>query len=88
MTHRANWERVGRLFQEALELAPEARLAFVAARADDAAVYDEVASLLEIYPMAEGFLSTPATGGAVLGAVRQLQPGERLGPFESPWVRW
>ena len=32
--------------------------------------------------MAEGFLSTPATTGAGPGAVTQLQPGERLGPFE------
>jgi Tol biopolymer transport system component len=82
MPDHHNWQRVRRLFQEALELAPEGRLAFVADRADDAVVYDEVASLLEIYPMAEGFLSTPATAGAFLGAVRQLQPGERLGPFE------
>ena len=82
MTDHHNWQRVRLLFQEALELAPEARLAFVAERADDAVVYDEVASLLKIYPMAEGFLSTPATAGAVLGAVTQLQPGERLGPFE------
>ena len=82
MTDHHNWPRVRALFQEALEIAPEARLAFVAERANDAAVYDEVASLLKVYPMAEGFLSTPATSGAVLRPVAQLQPGERLGPFE------
>jgi len=82
MTDRADWDRVGRLFQEALELAPESRLAFVAARAEDAEVYDEVASLLEIYPMAEGFLSTPATADSALRDGTQLRPGDRLGPFE------
>ncbi|HEX7284048.1 MAG TPA: protein kinase [Vicinamibacterales bacterium] len=81
MTPRPDWERVSHLFQQALELAPEARLPFVAARADSA-TYADVASLLEIYPMAEGFLSTPVAPGAVLRRATHLQPGERLGPFE------
>ncbi len=83
MTPPLDWQRVRALFHAALDVAPEARLAFVEAQADDALVVREVASLLAAYPVAEGFLSSP--GGEAVppsAAPPRLTPGMRLGAFE------
>ena len=82
MTATPDWNRVRRLFHEALDLPPEARLAFVKGHAGDSLVFQEVVSLLESYPAADGFLSTPPDSRDVAAAVAHLQPGDRLGSFE------
>jgi eukaryotic-like serine/threonine-protein kinase len=82
MSVPSDWQRVRELFHASLDLAPEARLAFVKERADDAVVANEVASLLAAYPAAEGFLSAPADSQRVAAAVAHLRPGDRLGAFE------
>ena len=81
MTATGDWERVKQLFQEALDIAPDARVAFVKARAGDAHVFQEVMSLLETYPAAAGFLSTPPDSAQVRTVVARLQAGDELGPF-------
>jgi serine/threonine protein kinase len=45
-------------------------------------VYQEVASLLETYPAAEGFLSTPASPAEVAAAIPRLRHLDRLAHFE------
>ena len=80
MTRMLDWARVSVLFHEALDVSPDARLSFVRQRTDDDVIYREVASLLETYPVAEGFLSTPAFSSA--SRTVPLQPGDRLGHFE------
>ena len=50
MTATGDWARVKQLFQEALDITPDARAAFVKGRAGDAHVFQEVMSLLETYP--------------------------------------
>ena len=52
MTSPGDFQRVRELFQAALDVPPDARLAFVKQRADDPLVFDEVASLLAAYPEA------------------------------------
>ena len=81
MTHSADWERVKQLFHEALDVAPDARLAFVQERAGDAQVLQEVMSLLQAYPAAEGFLSTPPTPRRCGRFSRASTAGDELGPF-------
>ena len=81
MTAPADWERVKQLFQDALDVAPEARLAFVTDRADDTHVLREVMSLLRAHPAPEGFLSTPPDPACVGAVIARLQPGDQLGPF-------
>jgi serine/threonine protein kinase len=81
MTTGADWDRVKQLFHEALDTSPDARLAFVEARASDAQVFQEVMSLLQAYPSAEGFLSTPADPVQVGAVLARLDSGDQLGPF-------
>jgi serine/threonine protein kinase len=81
MTASADWERVKQLLHEALDIAPDARVAFVKARAGDAHVFQEVMSLLHTYPAAAGFLSTPPDSAQVRTVVARLQAGDELGPF-------
>ena len=81
MTTGADWNRVKQLFHEALDVSPDARLAFVQARASDAQVLQEVMSLLQAYPPAEGFLSTPADPAQVRAVLARLDTGDELGPF-------
>ena len=81
MTTGADWDRVKQLFHEALDVSPDARLAFVQARASDAQVLQEVMSLLQAYPSAEGFLSTPADPAQVRAVLARLDTGDELGPF-------
>ena len=51
------------------------------ARASDAQVLQEVMSLLQAYPSAEGFLSTPADPAQVRAVLARLDTGDELGPF-------
>ena len=81
MTATGDWARVKQLFQEALDIAPDARVAFVKARAGDAHVFQEVMSLLDTYPAAAGFLSAPPDSAQVRRVVARLQAGDELGPF-------
>jgi serine/threonine protein kinase/Tol biopolymer transport system component len=82
MTPPRDWQRVRELFHAALDVPEEARLAFLEQRADDPLVFKEVASLLDAYPRAEGFLSAPADSVELAAAVAHLRPGDRLGAFE------
>ena len=77
-----DWQQVRQIFHAALDVPPEARLAFVQAQTEDARVVQEVHSLLRAHPAAEGFLSTPAAPGAIAAAAPHLRPGDRLGSFE------
>lgn len=55
------YQRIGRLFDEALELAPERRAAWLAqACSDDAGLLDDVEKLLANHVESEKFLSRPA----------------------------
>ena len=82
MRAAGDWERVQELFHAALEVPPEARRAFVQQQADDAQVLQEVVSMLDAYPAAEGFLSEPVDTGRIVAALSALGAGERVGPFE------
>jgi Tol biopolymer transport system component len=82
MTVSADWGRVKQLFQEALDTAPDARVAFVKARAENALIFQEVISLLQVYPAATGFLSTPPDSAQVRTVLSRLEPGDELGPFQ------
>ncbi len=81
MNTGADWDRVKQLFHEALDASPDARLAFVQARTSDAQVLEEVMSLLQAYPSAEGFLSTPPDPAQVRAVLARLDTGDELGPF-------
>jgi Tol biopolymer transport system component len=81
MRTAGHWERVKQLFHDALDVAPDARLAFVKERAGDAQVCQEVMSLLQTHPAAEGFLSTPPDSAQVQAVLARLQAGDELGPF-------
>jgi eukaryotic-like serine/threonine-protein kinase len=81
VTAGADWDRVKRLFHDALDLAPDARLAFVRQQAGDTPIVEEVMSLLRTYPASAGFLSTPPDPGSVSVAVARLGAGDEIGPF-------
>ncbi len=74
--------QVRALFDRALGEPPDRRSAFLSSASDvDEAIRREVASLLEAYEAAGGFLETPAfrvTGDAPSA----LEPGDRIGHFE------
>src|SRR2546428_22712 len=82
------WTQVKALFAEALDRAPDARSAFLAAACpDDAALRHEVEGLLAADAEAASFIEEPAM--LVPGAsapevvhVPSLHPGDRLGPYE------
>jgi eukaryotic-like serine/threonine-protein kinase len=60
MTNPEKWERIGALFQRALELPLEERAEFLREQCgDDESVRSEVASLLEAHVEAAGFLDRP-----------------------------
>ncbi len=69
------------LFHAAVDVAPDARHAFVKEQADDPRVLEEVLSLLQAYPAAEGFLSTPPDRAQVRSVLARLHEGDQLGPF-------
>jgi TolB-like protein len=84
------WVRVKATVQQALEQAPEARAAFVAAAcAGDSNLRGEVESLLAAHQRAGTFIDaplSPAAAAQIVGALEQvahkLQRGDRLGPYE------
>jgi eukaryotic-like serine/threonine-protein kinase len=82
MTAPRDWERVCDLFHAGLDVPPGERRAFVLQRSDDPRVVEEVMSLLEAQPAAEGFLSRPPGFGDVATAVAHLRQGDRIGAFE------
>jgi serine/threonine protein kinase/tetratricopeptide (TPR) repeat protein len=68
-----HWLRAKELFAEALDLAPDLREGFLAQRCpEDAALREEVRSLLLAHESAGGFIETPA--GAVAAAQRDGWP--------------
>jgi non-specific serine/threonine protein kinase/serine/threonine-protein kinase len=72
------WERVQRLFHEALDLEPDVRerlLSSVSQR--EPALADEVRSLLSAHAESSGFLATPPTASILPTA----SPGDRLGHY-------
>ena len=81
MTANPDWDRVKTLFHAAVDIAPDARHAFVKEQADDPRVLEEVLSLLQAYPAAEGFLSTPPDAAQVRSVLARLHAGDQLGPF-------
>ena len=81
MSASGDWERAKQLFHDALDVAPDARLAFVQERAGDAHIFQEVMSLLQTHPAAAGFLSTPPDSAQVRAVFARLQAGDELGPF-------
>ncbi len=81
MTNPEKWERIGALFQRALELPQDERAAFLREQCgDDESVRAEVASLVEAHAEAEGFLDRPVPRAP--GDVPRLASGSRLGVFE------
>ena len=84
------WRQIERVCQEALDRAPDDRAAFLdRACAGDAALRQEVESLLAHQPDAEGLIETPAWEAAAdaFGDAAGVPPprfehGRRLGPFE------
>jgi serine/threonine protein kinase len=81
MTNPENWERIGALFQRALELPQDERAEFLRQQCgDDESVRAEVASLVEAHAEAEGFLDSPVPRAP--GDVPRLASGTRLGVFE------
>jgi serine/threonine protein kinase/Tol biopolymer transport system component len=77
------WERVRSLFRGALDMPSSERGSFLrAGSGGDEEVRQEVESLLEAYPRAEGFLSDPVIGADRGAPVAGLAPGTRLGRFE------
>ena len=81
MTNPEKWERIGALFQRALELPLDERAEFLLEQCgDDESVRAEVASLVEAHAEAEGFLDRPVPRAP--GDVPRLACGSRLGVFE------
>ena len=85
MSESADWERVRRLFHDALARPPEERVAFVRAAADEG-ISRQVESLLAAHEKADGFLSDSPVRRreetARPSTVGRFQPGTRLGAFE------
>src|SRR4030095_16287019 len=79
------WQRVDRLVEDALELAPAEREAFLKeACEDDPALRKEVEELLECDVRAGSFIQAPAIEGAAsLMATKQrsVEPGQQVGHY-------
>ena len=82
MTAPREWEIVRDLFHAGLDVPRDERRAFVTKRTDDPRVIEEVMSLLDAHPAADGFLSRPAGFGDLATAVAHLRRGDRIGAFE------
>jgi eukaryotic-like serine/threonine-protein kinase len=75
-------DRLTELYHAALERAPEARRAFLhEACGDDAALRQELESLLGYAPASSGFLETPAARVAETATEQASVTGRRLGPY-------
>ncbi len=82
MTDPRDWELVRELFHAGLDVPPGERRAFVMQRADNPRVVEEVMSLLDMHPAADGFLSRPPGFADMATAVVHLRQGDRIGAFE------
>ena len=65
-----NWERIDRLFSQALEVAPEARNAFLSKQCSDQAVIGRVRELLASHEKADGFLNDEHRAQMANGVMR------------------
>ena len=65
-----NWERIDRLFSQALEVAPEARNAFLSKQCSDQAVIGRVRELLASHEKADGFLNDEHRAQIANGVMR------------------
>jgi serine/threonine-protein kinase len=85
---REAWARAKRLFQEALDLDPADRSAFLEEGcAGDAALKDAVESLLAAHDEAQAFLESPTEVGRLAAdlldePVQPVAAGSRIGPYE------
>src|SRR5687767_2470620 len=79
--NKANWERVKVLFDEAQQLASEARIAFLADNCgDDAELREQVEKLLGFYD--SEFLESPALNKAdAILADDKFAPGQLIGRY-------
>ena len=79
------WRRVNELFESALARAPGQREAFLAEacrdEADEAALRDEVESLLAAHDQAGSFMEAPVLAAMPERSAPALEPGARLGPY-------
>ncbi len=80
----ASWERVERLFHDALELPPSRRQAFLDASSEDPRIRSEVESLLASHPDAHSFIGRVIAEEARAGLDTALDAPtpHRLGPYE------
>jgi serine/threonine protein kinase/Tol biopolymer transport system component len=82
MRQQGDWELVRDLFHAGLDVPPGERRAFVMRRADNPSIVEEVMSLLDAHPAADGFLSQPPGFRDLATAVVLLRQGDRIGAFE------
>jgi serine/threonine-protein kinase len=76
------WKQVNELFESALAREPGERAAFLAeACRDEAALRDEVDSLLAAHHQAGSFMEEPALAAMPERSAPTLEPGARLGPY-------
>ena len=85
MNRQQSWQRVTKLFDEALERAPEDRSAFLAsACAGDLDLLRELESLLAQHDAESGFLESPAVAAVadqIAEDAEHLPIGKQLGPY-------
>src|SRR5437867_8331076 len=85
MNQQQSWQRVTKLFDEALEHAPEDRSAFLAsACAGDPDLLRELESLLAQHDAESGFLESPAVAAVadqIAEDAEHLPIGKQLGPY-------
>ncbi len=83
MTRTPSWRDVFQLFDEALEVPPEKRLAWLRAQAKgNPALFDAVAQLLEADAATEDFLEIPAAERAA-PLIADSPPQQRFGAFDA-----
>ncbi len=80
------WQQINRLFEAALDIAPDERGAFVEeASADDESLRREVESLLASHDKAQNFMEKPAIGevaGAIAGNKQKLRVSQSLSHYK------
>ena len=77
-----HWKRINELFESALAREPEQRAAFLAeACRNEAALRDEVDSLLAAHDQAGSFMDAPVLAAMPERSAPTLEPGARLGPY-------
>jgi len=80
-----SWSDVKRIFQEAIDLPPSERNAFIIkACGDDSALRDEVESLLDWHELAHDFINEPVAAAAVSllnDRIKRMEEGELIGNY-------